>query len=64
MKAGGGEQDFWIFRAEGGGKALLALVLMVVNIIGHRSNVLTLGFLLIVVGQIIVFFGIRNKDKE
>lgn len=44
--------------------ALLALVLMVVNIIGHRSNVLTLGLLLIVVGQIIVFFGIRNKDKE
>lgn len=44
--------------------ALLALVLMVVNIIGHRSNILTLGLLLIVVGQIIVFFGIRNKDKE
>lgn len=44
--------------------ALLGLVLMVVNIIGHRSNVLTLGLLLIVVGQIIVFFGIRNKDKE
>ena len=44
--------------------ALLALVLMVVNIIGHRSNVLTLGLLLIVIGQIIVFFGIRNKDKE
>lgn len=44
--------------------ALLALVLMVVNIIGHRSNILTLGLLLIVVGQIIVFFGIRSKDKE
>lgn len=44
--------------------ALLALVLMVVNIIGHRSNILTLGLLLIVVGQIIVFFGIRNKNKE